>query len=67
MCFLWVSEDARQQKPYAGLLVLDKQKCEAYKILSGAHPKIEFIDDDLRLKDRYKRREARAQPLLSRK
>ena len=26
MCFLWASEDVRQQNPYAGLLVLNKQK-----------------------------------------
>ena len=38
MCFLWVSEDVRQRKPYSGLLVLDKQKYEADKILSRAHP-----------------------------
>ena len=152
MCFLWVSEDVRQRKPYSGLLVLDKQKYEADKILSWAHPirnlsttisnlkhalrdvrpelnlcfqgsnplmgcnwsrwirpvarpnllplglwrrasakplcrisrlkwakisswqntlrgppKNEFIEDDLRLKARSKRREARAQPSLSRK
>ena len=28
-----------QRKPYAGLLVVDKQKNRADKILSGAHPK----------------------------
>ena len=39
MYFLWASEDVRQQKPYAGLLVLDKQKYEVNKILSRAHPK----------------------------
>ena len=38
MCFLWFSEDVRQQKSYAGLLVLDKQKYQADKILSRAHP-----------------------------
>ena len=38
MYFLRVSEDVRQQNPYAGLLVLDKQKYEADKILSWAHP-----------------------------
>ena len=32
------SEDVRQRKPYSGLLVLDKQKYEADKILSRAHP-----------------------------
>ena len=37
MCFLWVSEGGRQQKPCAGLLVLDKQKYEADKIPSRAH------------------------------
>ena len=66
MRFLWASKDMRQQKPYAGLLVLDKQNYQADKILSEAHPN-EFIDDDLRLKACSKRREARAQPLLSRK
>ena len=40
MCFLRVSDDVRQQKPYAGLLALDKQKYQADKILSGAHPKM---------------------------
>ena len=34
------SLDVRQQKPYAGLLALDKQKYQADKILSGAHPKM---------------------------
>ena len=34
-----VSEDVRQRKPYAGLLVLDTQKNRADKILFGAHPK----------------------------
>ena len=38
ICFLWVSEDVRQQKPYARLLVSDKQKYEADKIISGAYP-----------------------------
>ena len=40
MCFLWASEDVRQQKPYARLLVLDKQKYKADEILSEAHPKM---------------------------
>ena len=39
MYFLRVSEDVRQQNPYAGLLVLDKQKYEADKILSRAPQK----------------------------
>ena len=39
ICFLWVSEDVREQNPYAGLLVLDKQKNEADKILSRAPQK----------------------------
>ena len=34
---------------------------------SAGPPKKKFIDDDLRLKARSKRREARTQPLLSRK
>ena len=34
---------------------------------SPGPPKNEFVDDDLRLKARSKRREARAQPSLSRK
>ena len=38
MCFLWASEDVRQENPYAGLLVFDKQKYEADKILSRPHP-----------------------------
>ena len=38
ICFLWVSEDVRQQNPHAGLLVLHKQKYEADKILSWALP-----------------------------
>ena len=38
MYFLRVSEDVRQQNPYAGLLVLDKQKYEVDRILSWAHP-----------------------------
>ena len=67
MYFLWASEDVRQQKFYAGLLVLDKQKYEADKNTLQAPPNKIFIDDDLKLKARSKRREARAQPLLSRK
>ena len=59
MCFLWVSEDVRQQNPYAGLIVLNKQKYQADKILSEAPPpKNEFIDNDLRLEACSKRREA---------
>ena len=67
MCFLWASEDVRQQNPYAGLLVLDKQKYEADKKYSPGPPPKKFVDDDLRLKARSKRREARTQPSLSRK
>ena len=57
----------RQQKPYAGLLVLDKQKYEADKKYSPGPPQKKFEEEDLRLKARSKRREARTQPSLSRK
>ena len=40
MCFLRVSDDVCQQKPYAGLLALDNKKYQGDKILSGAHPKM---------------------------
>ena len=45
MCFLWASEDVRQQKPYTELLILDKQKYEADKNTLQGPPIKDFIDD----------------------